>query len=166
MTHPDAPPATSRRPALPTDAERAAMTDAVDRALRAARQDGKAGIAAAVLKDGRVVAVAENEVEIRSDPTRHAELVAIGRACAALGTTDLSGCVVVSTLQPCEMCLAALRFAGVARVVFAARQERVAPKYFAFPHLSIEAFRNGGDFEVVAGLEEERVLHLYETGAE
>ena len=152
-------------PTAVTDQEHTAMHDAIDRALTAAGQSGKAGIAAAVMRDGNIIATGENEVQLQSDPTQHAEMVAISRAAAALNQTDLSGCTIISTLQPCEMCLAAIRFAGISRIVFAARQASVPPKYFAFPHLSIEDFQNG-DFEFVGGVDEARVLHLYENGDE
>lgn len=152
-------------PIGPTDQEDSAMCDAIDRALQATMQSGKAGIAAAVLRDGRIVATGENEVQLQSDPTKHAEMVAITRAAAALEGTDLSGCTIISTLQPCEMCLAAIRFAGISRIVFAARQENVPAKYFAFPHLKIEDFQNG-EFEFLGGVYEDRVLHLYENGDE
>jgi hypothetical protein len=68
-------------------------------------------------------------------------------------------------LQPCEMCLSAIRFAGISRIVFAARQANVPPKYFAFPHLRIEDFQNG-DFVFAGGVGESSVLHLYENGDE
>ncbi len=148
-----------------TDAERNAMHDAIERALKAARESGKAGIAATVMQGNRIIATGENEVQLQSDPTKHAEMVAITRAAAALSRTDLAGCTIISTLQPCEMCLAAIRFAGITRIVFAARQASVPPKYFAFPHLKIEDFQNG-DFEFAGGVEESRVLHLYENGDE
>ena len=149
----------------PTEAEHAAMRDAIDRALKAAKQSGKSGIAATVMQNGKIVAVGENEVNLRCDPTKHAEMVAITRAAAALNATDLSDCTIISTLQPCEMCLSAIRFAGISRIVFAARQANVPPKYFAFPHLQIEDFQNG-DFVFAGGVGESSVLHLYENGDE
>ena len=147
-------------------AECAAMRDAIARALTACTETGKAGIAAALLCKGRIIATGENEVHLQSDPTRHAEMVAITRAARVLGSTDLSGCVMISTLQPCEMCLAALRFAGIRRVIFAATQARVAPKYFVFPHLRIEDFQRCNDFFAIGGIGEDCVLHLYATGEE
>lgn len=147
-------------------AERDAMRDAIDRALQARTQSGKSGIAAAVIRDGVVLATAENEVQLQSDPTKHAEMVALTRAAQALETTDLAGCTLISTLQPCEMCLSAMRFAGISRVIFAATQARVAPKYFVFPHLQIEDFQRGGNFVAIGGIDEHRVLHLYATGEE
>ena len=152
-------------PAIPTTAERAAMKDAIHRALGAAKQSGKSGIAAAVMRDGQVIATGENEVHLQSDPTKHAEMVAIIRAARSLGKTDLSDCTIISTLQPCEMCLSAIRFAGISRIIFAATQGRVPPKYFAFPHLRIEDFQNG-EFEFAGGVDEDLVLHLYEHGDE
>jgi len=150
---------------VPTEAERAAMRDAIDRALKATKQSGKSGIAATVMRGGKIIAVGENEVHLQSDPTQHAEMVAITRAAAALDATDLSGCTIISTLQPCEMCLSAIRFAGISRIIFAASQANVPPKYFAFPHLRIEDFQNG-EFVFAGGIEESAVLHLYENGDE
>jgi tRNA(adenine34) deaminase len=149
----------------PTAAEAEAMGEAIDRAWAASREHGKAGIAATILRDGRIIATGENEVHLQADPTRHAEVVAIARATKAIGQTDLSGCVILSTLQPCEMCLAAIRFAGIDRIIFAARQENVAEKYFAFPHLQITDFQTS-EFAYVGGVEEHRVLALYEHGDE
>ena len=152
-------------PVTPTAAESAAMCDAIDRALKAAKENGKAGIAAAVMQDGLIIATGENEVHLQSDPTKHAEMVAIIRAAAHLNQTNLSACTIISTLQPCEMCLSAIRFAGISRIIFAATQANVPSKYFAFPHLRIEDFQNG-EFEFAGGVEEARVLHLYANGDE
>ncbi|MCB1390122.1 MAG: nucleoside deaminase [Rhodobacteraceae bacterium] len=150
-----------------TEAERAEMARLIRRAQAAADEPGKAGIAAALLRDGTVVAEGVNHVHLLPDPTRHAEIVALGRAAQALGRADLSDCTLLSTLQPCEMCLAAMRFAGITRVIFAARQERVPAKYFAFPHLRLADFL-GPDrpFAAIGGVLEEAVLPLYEDGAE
>lgn len=149
-----------------TQAERIALQDAIGRALMASKESGKSGIAASILREGKVIATGENEVHLQSDPTRHAEMVAITRAAQALQTPDLSGCVMISTLQPCEMCLAALRFAGMTRVIFAATQGRVAGKYFVFPHLGLNDFQRGGGFDALGGICESQVLHLYATGEE
>lgn len=149
----------------PSANEHAAMRDAIDRALKAATENGKAGIAATVMRNGQVIATGENEVQLQSDPTQHAEMVAITRSAATLKQTDLSDCVILSTLQPYEMCLSAIRFAGISRIIFAATQDNVPEKYFAFPHLRIEDFQNG-EFEFAGGIDEARVLHLYARGDE
>lgn len=150
-----------------TPAERRALSDAIDRALSAQHSSGKTGIAATILQGNRTLATGENEVHLQNDPTRHAEMVAIARAGHALGTPDLTGCTLISTLQPCEMCLAALRFAGITRVIFAATQARVAAKYFIFPGLDLAAFHAASPtaFETLGGTGEDRVLPLYRDGA-
>lgn len=151
----------------PSDLERAEMQRLIDRAHEASHEPGKAGIAAALLRDGQVIAEGVNHVHLIPDPTQHAEIVALGRAAKALGQADLSGCTLLSTLQPCEMCLAALRFAGIDRVIFAARQESVPAKYFAFPHLHLSDFLGAGPgFTAIGGVMEAQVLDLYATGQE
>ena len=151
---------------LISSAEKNAMSEAIDRAIKAASQSGKSGIAASILRDGLIVAVGENEVHLQCDPTKHAEMVAITRAAKAIDSTDLSGCVMVSTLQPCEMCLSAMRFAGIDRVIFAATQANVPSKYFVFPHLRIGDFKHNNNFEWVGGVDEHKILHLYAEGKE
>ncbi|PWE29489.1 deaminase [Pararhodobacter marinus] len=150
-----------------TEAERAAMAELVARAHEASHEPGKAGISAALLRDGRIVAEGTNHVHLHDNPTLHAEIVALGRAADALGRADLSDCTLLSTLQPCEMCLAAMRFAGIGRVIFAARQENVPPRYFAFPHLTLGDYL-GPDtpFVALGGVLEDKVLTLYEDGQE
>lgn len=146
--------------------EHTAVINAIARAVTARNETGKTGIAATVLQHGRIISEAENEVQLQSDPTCHAEMVAIHRAAQSLDTTDLAGCVLISTLQPCEMCLSAMRFAGIDRVIFAATKAHVAPKYFVFPHLEIADFQRDGDFDAIGGICENCVLHLYADGAE
>lgn len=145
------------------------MRIVVAAARRAAGGDGPFnGIAALVARDGEILSQGLNEVHLENDPTRHAEIVAIGHATRAAGTTDLSGATLYSSLQPCEMCLAALRFAGIARVVFAATKPRVAAKYFMFGGLGISDFRaaSAEPFEIRGGLLEAEVLDLYAEGDE
>ena len=85
---------------------------------------GEVPVGAVVVKDGEVVATAHNEREIVPDATAHAEVLAIRRACAALGTNRLSGCTLYVTLEPCPMCAGALVNARVDRVVFGAQDAR------------------------------------------
>lgn len=145
------------------------MRRVVDTARGAARTDATFnGIAALVARDGEILSEGMNEVHLANDPTRHAEIVAIGRATGAIGEPDLSGATLYSSLQPCEMCLAAMRFAGIARVVFAATKPNVAEKYFMFGGLDIEDFRTASatPFEFRCGVLEAEVLDLYAEGDE
>lgn len=153
----------------PTQAERDVMRDLIDRALDEAKDGGKAGIAAAVMRGDTLIARGINEVHLRHDPTRHAEIVAISAATRALSDPDLSGCTLLTTLQPCEMCLSAMRFAGIRRVIYAAgRPDVVESKYFAFPGLTIPDFRRADhdDFTAIGGVDEDRIRHIYAMGAD
>lgn len=85
---------------------------------------GEVPVGALVVKDGEIVASAHNEREVLPDATAHAEVLAIRRACAALGTNRLSDCTLYVTLEPCPMCAGALVNARVDRVVFGAYDAR------------------------------------------
>jgi tRNA(adenine34) deaminase len=70
--------------------------------------------------DGAELAAGHNEREAAADPTAHAEIVALRRAAAALGTWRLAGTTLVVTLEPCTMCAGAIVLARVATLVFGA----------------------------------------------
>lgn len=91
-------------------------------AIALARQNvarGDRPYGAVIVKDGRIVATGVNRVLETQDPTAHAELLAVRAAAQALQSPDLSGCTVYASGQPCPMCLAAMRMAGVSQVFFA-----------------------------------------------
>jgi len=85
---------------------------------------------AVIVRDGAVVATGENRVTSSADPTAHAEIVAIRAACAKLGTHELSGCVIYSSCEPCPMCLAAIEWARLDRLYYAATREDAAAAGF------------------------------------
>ena len=73
---------------------------------------------AVIVRDGEVVATGTNRVVPNTDPTAHAEIMAIRAACAKLGTFELAGCTIYSSCEPCPMCLSALYWAGVERICY------------------------------------------------
>jgi tRNA(adenine34) deaminase len=88
---------------------------------RAAAALGEVPVGAVVLSaSGGLVASAHNEREALSDPTAHAEVLALRRAGAALGSWQLVGCTLAVTLEPCTMCAGAVVLARVSRLVFGA----------------------------------------------
>jgi tRNA(Arg) A34 adenosine deaminase TadA len=89
-------------------------------ALSRRGMEGGAGgpFGAVVVKDGQVVAEGWNQVTSTNDPTAHAEVVAIRRACTALGRFDLRGAVLYTSCEPCPMCLSAAYWARLDAVVF------------------------------------------------
>ena len=147
-----------------TDTERAAMDDVLDRACALHAQDGDGPVfTAAIVRDGQILAQAKNEVAETGDPTRHAEVVAIGAAAAAAGGRDLSGATLLASCQPCEMCLAAMRWAGIDRVIYAAQKPHIEDEFFRFPGLDLSDFLSATPAEITAigGIGEDRVLHIY-----
>ena len=88
---------------------------------RAAAARGEVPVGAVVVNlDGAVVAQAGNRTRERSDPTAHAEVLAIRAACAAAGSDRLPGHDLYVTLEPCPMCAATISFARIARLYYGA----------------------------------------------
>ena len=93
--------------------------------------DGRNGpFGAVVTRNGEVVAEGWNQVVAGNDPTAHAEVVAIRRACDALGVWDLRGCEIHASCEPCPMCLAAIYWARIDRIFFAASRHEAAAAGF------------------------------------
>ena len=88
---------------------------------RAAEAAGEVPVGAIIVSSaGEVIARGANRVLRDSDPTAHAEIVALRSAGAALGNYRLLGCTLYSTLEPCSMCAGAILHARIARLVYAA----------------------------------------------
>ena len=101
-----------------SDAERTAMTVAVEEA-RAAADSGDVPVGAVVLgPDGAILARAHNRREADGDPTAHAEILALRSASRELGSWRLEGCTLVVTLEPCAMCASAAVLARLACVIW------------------------------------------------
>ena len=96
-------------------------------ALDLAREAGAAGevpVGALVVLEGEIVGRGFNQPICRSDPTAHAEIMALRDAAARLGNYRLPGCSLYVTLEPCAMCAGAIMHARIARVVFGARDPK------------------------------------------
>lgn len=147
----------------PTDFERHVMAEINQWAVQIGVKEGKPAFTAAILKDGEEVTRGRNTAMADGDPTRHAEVVTIGQAASELGTRDLSGCTLLASCQPCEMCLAAMRWAKIDRVIYGARKTNIDDQMFRFPDLDLPAFHAAcnGCFDHAGGVDEDTVLHLY-----
>ncbi|MES2814783.1 MAG: nucleoside deaminase [Pseudomonadota bacterium] len=98
---------------------RSFMGLALDEA-RAAATRGEVPVGAVVVQGDRVLAQAGNRTRELSDPTAHAEMLAIREACGVLGSERLVGCDLYVTLEPCPMCAAAISAARVGRLYYGA----------------------------------------------
>jgi tRNA(adenine34) deaminase len=132
-------------------------------ALAEAERAGKRGEVpvGAVLVDpesGAIVAAAGNRTEALSDPTAHAEMLALREAAARLGAPRLAGLDLYVTLEPCAMCAAAISFARIRRLYFGAYDEKGGavehgPRFFAQPTCHHRP-------EVYGGIEETKAAAL------
>lgn len=106
---------------------------------RAAGARGEVPVGAVVVAPGgRIVAAAGNRTRELSDPTAHAEILALRAACAAAGSERLPGHDLYVTLEPCPMCAAAISFARIARLYYGAADPKSGgvaqgPRIFAHP---------------------------------
>jgi tRNA(Arg) A34 adenosine deaminase TadA len=105
---------------------------------RAAAVTGEVPVGAVIVRDGDVIATAHNRPRARNDPTAHAEILAIRRACEALQDERLTGCDLYVTLEPCAMCAAAISFARIRRLYFGAADPKGGavehgPRFFTQP---------------------------------
>ncbi|MBQ3710878.1 MAG: nucleoside deaminase [Bacteroidales bacterium] len=95
------------------------MREALREAQAAAAED-EVPIGAVVVSRGRIIAKGHNMVETLSDPTAHAEMIAITAACEAVGGKYLTDCTLYVTVEPCPMCAAALGWSQISRIVYGA----------------------------------------------
>jgi tRNA(Arg) A34 adenosine deaminase TadA len=99
-------------------------------------ENGTGGpFAAIIVKDGKILAEGTNRVLSDKDPTAHAEVVAIRNACKILGNFQLDDCLLISSCEPCPMCLGAIYWAR--------------PKAVYFCNDRIEAAQIGFDDELI-----------------
>lgn len=94
------------------------MQLAIEEARSGIRHHHGGPFGAVVVKDGKVVGKGHNRVLVLHNPTYHGEILAIKNACRALGTHDLSGCVIYTTGEPCHMCLCACMWANIDKIYY------------------------------------------------
>ena len=82
-------------------------------------ENGGGPFGAVIAKDGKVIAEAHNMVVVNNDPTAHAEILAIRQASEILKSHDLNECTLYTSCEPCPMCLGAIYWAGISKVIYA-----------------------------------------------
>jgi Cytosine/adenosine deaminases len=105
----------------------------LQRAIALAKRSIKNGggpFGAIIAREGKILAEANNMVVSSHDPTAHAEVLAIRKASAALKSHDLSDCVIYASCEPCPMCLGAIYWSGIKRVIYAADRKDAAAAGF------------------------------------
>jgi tRNA(adenine34) deaminase len=128
---------------------------------RAAAARGEVPVGAAIVRDGALVSSAGNRTLEGADPTAHAEMLAIRAAAAQLGSQRLADCDLYVTLEPCAMCAAAISFARLRRLYYAASDPKGGgvehgPRFFSLPtcHHAPEVYGGIRESEAAALLRE------------
>jgi tRNA(adenine34) deaminase len=131
------------------------MRLAMELARKGDLRPGANPIGCVIVLDGEIIGEGHNEVDIRHDPTAHAEIVAMRRAGCRLGQSEIRGAALYTTLQPCGMCTMASIWAKIGRIVYGARREQVHSMYFEDRHFDTMNFINDAfrdDLSVTGGV--------------
>jgi guanine deaminase len=103
------------------------MRDAIKLAEESVRSGRGGPFGCVIVRDGKVIARGSNRVTSTNDPTAHAEVVAIREACKAVGTFKLPDCELYTSCEPCPMCLSAIYWARIPKVLYGnTRQDAAA----------------------------------------
>ena len=148
----------------PTEEDFRHMRRAIELARIAAATPGASPIGCVIVRNGEVLGEGHNEVDMRHDPTAHAEIVTMRRVGQALGSADFRGATLYSTLQPCGMCSMASIWSKIGRIVYGAGRKDVHRMYFEDRHLDTfdfiaDAFR--ADLVLIGGVLAKECAALY-----
>ena len=106
------------------------MRRAIELAVENVRSGRGGPFGAVVVRDGKIIAEGTNLVTLTNDPTAHAEVVAIRRACETLGAFQLERCEIYTSCEPCPMCLGAIYWARPAGLYYGGTHKDAAAAGF------------------------------------
>lgn len=133
------------------------MGEALRQATRAYEAE-EVPVGAVIVRDGRVIARAFNQVELLKDATAHAEMLAITQAEATVGDWRLGDCTLYVTKEPCPMCAGALVHARLGRVVFGAPDPKAGCAGGVLNLLQFPSFNHR--CQITSGVREEECRQL------
>lgn len=109
-----------------TDRDSYFMQRAINLAEQGINSNSGGPFGAVVVKDNKIIAEGYNQVTSTNDPTAHAEIVAIKKACKELDSFQLDDCIIYTSCEPCPMCLGAIYWARPKRVFYACNRDDAA----------------------------------------
>lgn len=122
------------------------MSEAIKLALQA-KQEGDFPFGAVIVKNGQIISSGRSQEVTNHDVTQHAELVAVSRACEALGKKNLSDCIIYASGEPCNMCAAAIFQAKIGKIFIGASRDDLA-HFFRKREIGIFQLAKDLDYEV------------------
>lgn len=102
------------------------MSRAIELAKKGVNSNAGGPFGAVIVKNGKIIAEGFNKVTSKNDPTAHAEIVAIRKACKKLNSFQLDDCIIYTSCEPCPMCLGAIYWARPKKVFYASTREDAA----------------------------------------
>ncbi len=119
---------------------------------------------AVIVKDGEIIAEGWNCVTSHNDPTAHAEVQAIRKACKALGTFSLAGCSIYTSCEPCPMCLASIYWARLDKIYYANTRQDAARIAFDDEFLYEEIGKEVDDRKIpMEQLDRDKAITVFEA---
>ncbi len=150
----------SDKPIIDLHSDHYFMSEALRLAVRAFEAD-EVPVGAVVVRDGRIIARAYNQVELLKDATAHAEMLALTQAEVAMGDWRLTDCTLYVTKEPCPMCAGAIVHVRLARVVFGASDPKAGAAGSALNLLQFPTLNHRCD--ITAGVREPECRALLQT---
>ena len=137
------------------------------RAIELSRQKMQAGdggpFGAVIVKDGKVISEGWNQVTSSHDPTAHAEVMAIRKACEKLNDFSLAGCEIYTSCEPCPMCLSAIYWARIDKIYYANTRDDAAAIQFDDQFLYDEIGKEIADRKIpMKQISREEALKVFE----
>lgn len=135
------------------------MREALTIAAQADRE-GNMGVGSLIVRNGKIVGRGRNQIRTAKSPLIHAETDAIADACRALGTDNLEGCTLYTTMEPCPMCAGAILNAHIRDWVVGGRFKAIGRTDLG--RYTIEDFATfvGADIRIVSGIFQEECQEL------
>lgn len=98
--------------------------------------NGDIPVGAVIIKNWEIISTAHNEKELKKDATKHAEILAIERACNKLNTWHLDDCILITTMEPCMMCSGAIVQSRIKKIIYGVENEK-----FGYSKLLTEKYK-------------------------
>lgn len=114
---------------MSSERDRQHLEQAIELACQSVANNG-GPFGAVIVKDDQVIGRGHNQVTLNNDPSAHAEIIAIRDACKTLNNFELNDCTIYASCEPCPMCMSAIYWARIERVVYASSSEDAAQAGF------------------------------------
>ncbi len=140
------------------------MRIAISEAKESSKFGEKTPYSAVIVKNNKIISSTHNTVKQSHDPTAHAEINAIRKACKILNTQDLSDCVLYTTCEPCPMCFSASWWAKISKIVYGVNISDIMNKSKRQINISCEFLNKKGNskIKIKSGILKNQCLELFE----